>query len=347
MIKNSELTKGASFKVKIFPENKLFKIFPGLALCLVISLAGLWLGSRIPIVGAPVFALIIGIVIGNVLNLSSVVKPGSTFCSKYLLQISIILLGGSLNLMQIWNASRESLWVMLVSLCVALFGAWLIGNKMGIDRKLTSLIGVGTGICGGSAIAAVSPIIKADDDEVAFSISTIFLFNVVAVILFPFIGHLLSLQEHSFGMWAGTAINDTSSVVAAGYSYGPAAGDFATITKLTRTTMIIPISLGFAFLTGRKSSGGKFNIKKIIPWFVLGFIAMATLNTSGILGQSFPNLAGSTGRYLIVLALAGVGLSANLAKMLKTGPKPILLGLITWALVASSSLAMQAVLHQL
>lgn len=320
---------------------------PGLIVCILIALAGIWLGSLVPIVGAPLFGILIGIMVGNIWRLHPATKPGIVFSSKKILQASIIVLGGSLSLSQIWNTGRDSLWVMLVSLSVALLGAWFIGTKMGISRNLKSLIGVGTGICGGSAIAAIAPIIDANDDEIAFSISIIFLFNVIAVVLFPLVGHLIHLNDHGFGLWAGTAINDTSSVVAASYSYSRAAGDFAVVTKLTRTTMIIPISLIFAFLVVRKSAAKSFKFKQIFPWFILGFIAMAALNTLGFLGPAFPKIAGTAGKYLIVVALAGVGLGANFSKIRKTGLKPILLGLLVWALVACTSLALQAILDQL
>lgn len=327
-------------------DSGIMQTIPGVVICVLISLVGLLLGARFPIIGAPVFAILIGIAAGNLFRLSPVTKPGVSFCSKKVLQLAIIVLGANLSLSQIWNTGRESLGVMLVSLSVSLLGAWLIGTRMGISPRLTSLVGVGTGICGGSAIAAIAPIISADDDEIAFSISTIFLFNVVAVLVFPLVGHMIHLGDHGFGLWAGTAINDTSSVVAAGYSYSKAAGDFAAITKMARTTMIIPISLAFALLMRRRTGRGSYSLKKILPWFILGFIAMATLNSLHLLGPALPGMAGAAGRYLIVVALAGVGLGANLQKMLKTGPKPILLGLLVWALVAISSLAMQSVLHQ-
>lgn len=321
-------------------------IFPGLTICILIAFAGIWLGKLVPVIGAPVFGILIGIIVGNVLKLPSVTKSGIAFSSKKILQFSIIVLGGSLSLWQIWDTGRDSLGVMLITLSVALLGAWFIGTRMGISLNMKSLIGVGTGICGGSAIAAIAPIVRADDDEIAFSISTVFLFNVIAVLIFPLIGHILNLQDYGFGLWAGTAINDTSSVVAASYSYSQAAGDFAVITKLARTTMIIPISLIFALLVMRKSGEGKYSIKKIFPWFILGFLAMAAINTLGIFGGVFPAIAGPSGKYLIVVALAGVGLGANFSNILKTGFRPILLGLMVWVLVASTSLALQAIFHQ-
>lgn len=331
-------------------ENKqcspVTTIIPGLLICIIISLIAMLLGGLAPVVGGPVFAILIGIVAGNILPVPAKTKPGISFCSKKILQFAIIVLGASLSLTQVWKTGRESAGVMLVSLSVSLLGAWFIGRKLGVSRKLTSLVGVGTGICGGSAIAAVAPVINADDDDIAFSISTIFLFNVVAVLVFPFLGHLLHLGDKGFGLWAGTAINDTSSVVAAGYSYSKAAGDYAAITKLARTTMIIPISFIFAMLVKRKSGSSNYNIKAILPWFILGFLGMSLLNTVGLLGHFLPAFAGSAGKYLIIVALAGVGLGANLSKMIKTGPKPIILGLLVWALVAVSSLTMQTVLHQ-
>lgn len=328
-------------------KKTAFYLIPGIAICVLISLAGIWLGSLAPIVGAPIFAILIGILIGNTLNPSSSLKPGISFCSKKVLQGAIIVLGASLSLLQVWKTGRESSGVMLVSLSVALGGALLIGRFLKVNKIMTSLIGVGTGICGGSAIAAVAPIIDADDDEIAFSISTIFLFNVIAVLVFPLIGHLIHLNQQGFGLWAGTAINDTSSVVAAGYAYGKAAGDYAAITKMARTTMIIPISLGFVFLVKNRSGKGNCSIGRIFPWFILGFLVASTINTLGFLGPHLSAYAGVCGRYLIVVALAGVGLNSNFRKIVKTGPKPILLGLLVWILVAVSSLGMQFLLHQL
>ncbi|MEI6504184.1 MAG: putative sulfate exporter family transporter, partial [Armatimonadota bacterium] len=232
------------------------------------------------------------------------------------------------------------------TLACALLIAWLIGRALKVDSKLVSLVGVGTGICGGSAIAAIAPIIEADDDEIAFAISTVFLFNIIAVVIFPLVGHLLHLTQDGFGIWAGTAINDTSSVVAAAFSYGPQAGQVATITKLARTTMIIPIAFGFAYALGRKRGDANYDLRRVIPWFVFGFLLMAVLNTSGVLGTTAP-LFGKAGKFLITVALAGVGLGANLRKIVKTGPRPILLGMLVWIGVAVVSLLVQAAIGQM
>jgi uncharacterized integral membrane protein (TIGR00698 family) len=217
------------------------------------------------------------------------------------------------------------------------------------------LIGVGTAICGGSAIAAVTPIIRPDDHDTAFAISTIFLFNLVAVLLFPLLGHVMHLSDLGFGLWAGTAINDTSSVVAAGYSYSHAAGDYATIVKLTRATLIIPVCLILAFAVAwrekraAKRDGGtsNFNLWRIFPWFILWFLVASGLRTMGLIPLAIQPAIHLAAEFMIIVALTAIGLSANLRKMAATGARPILLGLGVWAAVSISSLLVQLAIGQL
>src|SRR5690606_4132858 len=218
----------------------------GLALAVVVGILAMVLGKWMPLIGGPVFGILLGMALRNTIGVGPVFKPGLQFASKQVLQWSIIALGFGLSIQQVARTGLESLWVTLITITAAFVSAWLLGRWLGIGSRLKTLIGVGTAICGGSAIAAITPIIKPDDHETAFAISTIFIFNIVAVLLFPALGHLLNMSDAGFGLWAGTAINDTSSVVAAGYSYSQAAGDAATIVKLTRATLIIPICLVLA-----------------------------------------------------------------------------------------------------
>lgn len=319
---------------------------PGILLCLVVAVAAYLLGSMWKIIGGAVIAIICGIVINNIFQLKSSLRPGIKFCSKYVLQFSIVVLGASFSLKEVFKTGRESLTVMLITLATALLAAWIIGKVMKVHPRLASLVGVGTGICGGSAIAAVAPIIQADDDEIAFSISTVFLFNVIAVLIFPPLGHILGLGNQGFGIWAGTAINDTSSVVAAGYTFSHLAGQYATITKLARTTMIIPISLAFAVAVSRKQQGAQYSVWRVMPWFVLFFLFASILNTAGAFGHALPPMFGECGRFLIIVALAGVGLGTNFRNFIKTGPRPIILGFLVWAVVALTSLGVQTLMHQ-
>jgi uncharacterized integral membrane protein (TIGR00698 family) len=319
---------------------------PGAAACVGIALVSVWLAKWFPIIGGPVFAILLGIIIGNVRRPAAVFKTGIAFCSKKVLQLAIVVLGASLSLGQVWKTGRQSLVVMLVSLSAALLAAYFIGRLLKVRPKLVGLVGAGTGICGGSAIAAVAPIVEADDEEIAFAISTVFLFNVVAGVIFPLLGHAMSLSQAGFGLWAGTAINDTSSVVAAAYFYGKDAGDYATVTKLTRTMMIVPICLGLALMVRSKRTTGRYNVGKSLPWFIVGFLIASLMNTAGLFGATGAGWFSSAGKFLITVALAGVGFSAVLKNMIRTGLRPILLGLLVWITVAVTSLGAQWIYGQ-
>jgi uncharacterized integral membrane protein (TIGR00698 family) len=237
----------------------------------------------------------------------------------------------------------------------AFLAAWLLGRGLGVPGKLAILIGVGTAICGGSAIAAVTPIVRPDDHDTAFAISTIFLFNIVAVLLFPLLGHLMHLSDLGFGMWAGTAINDTSSVVAAGYSYSHAAGNYATIVKLTRSTLIIPICLALAFYVASRESRRRrqqghlshFSLARIFPWFIVWFLIASAVCTAGLIPDDFRPVLHVLAEFMIIVALTSIGLTANLRRMASTGLRPVILGLGVWLAVAVSSLLVQLVIGQI
>ena len=213
-----------------------------------------------------------------------------------------------------------------------------------INRTLRVLIGVGTAICGGSAIAAASSAIQADDQDISYSISTIFLFNVIAVFLFPPLGHLLGLSDTGFGMWAGTAINDTSSVVAASYAFSNAAGNFATVVKLTRSLMIVPVTLVLAIAYARMNNHkNAFSFAKVFPWFVVGFLLAAIVTSLGFIPSGIAHSLALTGKFLIMTAMAAIGLNTNIQKFITAGPRALLLGGVTWLGVMLSSLGIQLV----
>lgn len=326
---------------------------PGLAWAAGLAVVASLLGARVPVIGGPVFGIVLGMVLAAVRPPAPALRPGLAWAGKQGLQLAVILLGTGLSLGEIVRTGGASLPVMLGTLAAALVGAWLFGRWLGVGGGLRTLIGVGTAICGASAIAATSSVIAAGELDIAYAISTIFLFNVVAVLLYPAIGHLLGLSQHAFGLWAGTAINDTSSVVAAAYTFGAAAGAYAVVVKLTRTTMIVPIALalgawrllgerraaGAAQGTGRSGLGLDWG--RLIPWFIVWFLLASVANTLGAFTPLERHLLGQAALFLIVMALAGIGLSARFAEMRRAGLRPLALGALLWATVGGSSLLLQ------
>jgi uncharacterized integral membrane protein (TIGR00698 family) len=322
---------------------------PGLAVVLVLAAIAVPLGRLVPVVGGPVFGIVLGVLAGLFIPMvrADRCRPGYEFASKTLLQLSIVVLGTGLSLKQVAHVGASSLPVMLGTLAFALGGAWLFGRLLGVRGDTQTLIGVGTAICGGSAIAAATAAIGAKRSSVAYALATIFTFNIVAVLAFPPLGHLLGLSPEAFGLWAGTAINDTSSVVAAGYAYSQDAGDQAIVVKLTRSLMLIPIVLTLVALKSRREAradGGatKLPWRKLVPLFLIGFVAAAGLRTAGVVPESWQSALSLIGTCLITSALVAIGLSLRPRELRDAGPRPLLLGAILWALVALGSLGLQS-----
>jgi len=317
--------------------NKL----PGILMAIIIALPAWLLGKSFPIVGSPVLGILFGMLLAF-WQRPVIFDDGIKYTSKKLLQYAIILLGFEMNLFNVFKVGSQTLILMCFTLLAAFVTAFITGKLLKVDGKTATLVGVGTSICGGSAIAATAPVIRADDEDVAQAMSTIFLFNVIAAFLFPFLGHVLGMSDHIFGMWVGTAVNDTSSVVAAGYTFSNAAGNLAVIVKLTRTLMIVPVILVLAFYTSRKINGGNsgssYSIAKIFPWFVLGFLAASVVNTYVPMPQGIGSLLAQVGKFLIVMAMASIGLNTNFVKLVQSGGKPILLGFICWVVLSLTAL---------
>ncbi|HSM99947.1 MAG TPA: putative sulfate exporter family transporter [Rudaea sp.] len=331
-------------------RSTLRGLAPGLLLSLGIASCAWWLGLKVPLVGGPVFGIVMGVAVRNLFAPGPHFVAGVRFGGKQILQWSIVALGFGLSLAQVAKTGLQSLSVTMVTMAVAFASALLLGRALRVHGKLQVLIGVGTAICGGSAIAAVAPIVRPDDHDTAFAISTIFLFNLVAVLLFPLLGHLMHLSDQGFGLWAGTAINDTSSVVAAGYSYSVAAGDLATIVKLTRATFIMPVCLILAVAvawrekSAERTGGvaGRFSLRKTFPWFIVWFVAASAMCTAGWVPAAWQPAIHFTASFMIIVALSAIGLSADLRRMAATGHRPILLGLGVWVAVSVSSLLVQS-----
>ncbi len=372
------------------PDSNRPAAAPGLALALAVAAVATVTGQHVPLVGSAVPGAVIGAGIAIAVKPGARLAPGLKWASSTVLQCSVVLLGAQLSIAEAARVGVSSLPVMLGTLAICLGAAWLYGRLLDIPGDLRTLIGVGTGICGGSAIAAAAPVIEAASTDVAYAISTIFLFNIAAVLAFPLLGHALGMSQQSFGLFAGTAVNDTSSVVATATTYGAAATGHAVVVKLVRTLMIIPICLGLAALTERKhrlaaspwpvgpAIGGPtghedhasappghpaavvpapaatagapvasarlspLRLLRLVPWFLIGFVVMATANSAGLIPAAAHAPLQHLSVFLVAVALSAIGLSTNVAALRTAGAKPLLLGALLWVTVAGASLGLQA-----
>lgn len=350
--------------------NFLRKKLPGIVLCVCIAglsslLATIKIGSfSFEVIGAPVFAIVIGMLITLIIpsfSVSGSMKEGIKFTSKKILQWAVIILGFSLNLGTIAKVGTKSLPVILSTITISLIVAFVMMKLMKMDNKVSCLIGVGSSICGGSAIAATAPVIGADDEEVAQSISVIFLFNVLAALIFPSFGHAIGLGTEGFAVFAGTAVNDTSSVTAAAstaesiYACDGILSAAVTV-KLTRTLAIIPITLVLALIRTKNAkkdgkAGSDFSFKKIFPWFILYFIAASIITTvvglipengfTAFYNENFIDAAKWIAKFFIAMAMCAIGLNTNIVKLIKNGGKPILMGLCCWTAITAVSVGVQ------
>lgn len=334
---------------------KILKLLPGILISVAIAAFATWLESLLPIhvVGAAVIAMFIGMVI-NAFWRPKWLSSGLKFTSKKILKFAIILLGLSLNITTILHVGRLSLTVMIFTLLTCFGGGYFIGKALGLNWKLSNLISAGTGICGGSAIAAIAPTIDAEDTDIAYAMSATFLFDMAMIILFPIMGRAMAMTDQAFGIWAGTAVNDTSSVVATGYAFSEGAGDFATMVKLTRTLAIIPTVITFAFINlrlKRKAAAqaqedgttlkANFSVVKIFPWFILGFLAMAIFASFVTIPANIVSGTKSLSKFLMVCALSAIGLNTSFASMKKAGIRPMIHGFIISALVVIVALVVE------
>ena len=326
------------------------EVLPGFLLALVIAACAKWLEGLLPIhlIGASVIALFLGMGLHHIRKPSAGLVRGLKFTSKKILKSAIILLGASLSISVVLNIGRLSLTVMVFTLLTCFGGGYFVGRALGLNWKLSNLISAGTGICGGSAIAAIAPAIDAEDQDIAYAMSATFLFDMVMIVLFPILGRAMGLDDMAYGLWAGTAVNDTSSVVAAGYAFSEGAGDFATMVKLTRTLAIIPTVLVFSLIEVReKRKAGvadqeeKVKVTSIIPWFILGFLGMAVLNSLGVFPQELSLGLKELSKFLMVAALAAIGLNTDFHEMRKSGINPMIHGFIISALVVVVAIAVE------
>ncbi len=310
-------------------------------------------------------AVLLGLYLRNRIGLGESTKAGIKFSIQRILRFGIILLGLRLSLQDVAATGLKALVLVTICITVALILAYLAGRIFNVPPRLAALIGVGTAICGNTAIVATAPVIEADEEEMSFAVATITLFGLLAVLTYPIIGHLLGLTDRAFGLWAGTAVNDTSQVVAVGAIYSGVALDVATIVKLTRNTLMAPLIVLFGLvytrglknkISAKAADASRLSWNKLIPGFVIGFLVMSLLRTLGVALGILPqnvsnpgdllfaanilNIFDQTSKFAILMALAGVGLNTDLSNLRRIGFKPLIVGTCVAVILAIFSLSL-------
>lgn len=341
--------------------NFIKRNWSGILVCLVIAIPSWLLGKVFPVVGGAVIAIVAGMIITIFWNNKGKAEAGIKWTSKTILQTAVVLLGFGMNLGVIFQTGKQSLPIIICTITTSLFIAWILQKVLKVPANTSILVGVGSSICGGSAIAATAPVIDADDDEIAQSIAVIFFFNVLAAIFFPLLGKVIgfdTLHGEAFGIFAGTAINDTSSVTAAASTWdsmwklGSETLNKAVTVKLTRTLAIIPITLGLLWIRTKKNvkeetQAAKFSLKRAFPMFIFYFIVAAIITTvcvhMGVDAEVFQPMK-ELSKFMIIMAMAAIGLNSNVIQLIRTGGKPIIVGASCWCGITIVSLVMQNVM---
>lgn len=338
--------------------NFIKKYSAGILLTIILSYVAIFISGLIPenLISAGVFSLILGMVINPIISKYDIFSKGMSFVSKKILRLAIVLMGATLSFSQVFQVGKYSLFVMIFTLFTAFVGGYYLGKLFKMNWKLSGLISAGTGICGGSAIAAISPTIDADANDIAYAISATFIFDIVMVILFPIAGKYFGMSDLGYGLWAGTAVNDTSSVVAAGYAFSDAAGNFSLIVKLTRTLSIVPAVLIFSFINEKlklknkkENNIKKDNLKlnKIFPWFIMMFLVMVGIKSTGVISDVASIKISTISKFFMVMSLGAIGLKTNFKEVSKSGFMPMLHGFIISALVVVVSFVVQMFMGQI
>lgn len=322
--------------------------------------------TRHPISTA-IIAILVGLALRNTLALPDSLKIGCKHIIKKLIPVAIVFTGAGLNLGHIAAIGLSALAVVLLCISTGMLAGYYVGRLLGLNWKTALLLGTGTSICGNSAIAAVAPLIDAEEDDLVLSIATVNLFGLLAMLAWPVVGGLMQLSDQAFGIWAGTSIHAVPQVVAAGFAFSPEAGTLATLVKLVRVTMLAPLVFILAVVYAKSHAasastriGLTVRYARLVPWFVWGFVGLAIVNTLGLLptlefrlmdflaggdaersfSVSLETLMTRTGKLLLALAMAAIGLEVNLRMLGRVGQRALLAGLLSTAVLGLASLAL-------
>ncbi|QDY71608.1 YeiH family protein [Qingshengfaniella alkalisoli] len=319
------------------------RLLPGLVLSVAIaSLA--FLLRQIPGVGvfSPlILSIIIGMLIHNIFGTPVIAKPGVAFSLRIILRAGIVLLGLQLTIQQVTQVGGLGLAVIITTLLATfIFTSWL-GRMLGVDAKLTQLIAAGSSICGASAVIATNTITRARDEDVTYAVACVTVFGSLSMLLMPLAGGFLTMGPHAYGLWAGASIHEVAQVVAAAYARGQEAGEFGTIAKLTRVMMLAPMVMMLGAMAARqahRNGSESGHTTPPIPWFVLGFVAMVALASSGWIPMETQSLTTPATNFLLATALAAMGLETDIRKLAAEGIRPAMLGAGAWVFISLLSL---------
>lgn len=322
-------------------------VLPGAVLATGVATLATGANSAVPALAAPAAGLVLGILISLAHRPGRRWRPGLSLVGSRALRAAIVVFGTGLAVPQVAQVGLRALPLVLTVLLLVAVATPVLGRLLGVHGNVRTLVGVASGICGTSAIAAISPIIAPSEVEITYAVGSIFALNTVSVFTFPLIGGALGMSQETFGQWAGVAVHDTSSVVAAGLSFGATAGSVAIVVKLCRTLALIPVSL---FLTVRahraaRSPAARTNWVRVLPLFLVGFLTTAAMNSTGLIPVSWHPALTFTATFLVTAALSAIGLSLRPADLVRTGPRPFLLALSLWTLVTVVSLTVVWLLH--
>jgi uncharacterized integral membrane protein (TIGR00698 family) len=322
----------------------------GLLACVGLAIAARALAGVFGLGIETALALVLGLAVGTVGGARAFLLAGAGVAGRQLLRIGVALLGARLTLGAVVEGGAAAIIGATIVVILGLVLGITLARQLALPWRLGWLMGVGVAICGNSAILVLSPIVGADERETTYAVSTITLFGLVAVLTLPLLGHALGQTDGVFGTWAGLSVNDTAQVVATGYAYSEPGGNVATVVKLTRNLAIAPVIIGAAFLLRRDRPSTRGAVVRALPWFVVGFVALAGARTVGMLDIALPwntslaDTLSDMATWLILIALAGVGLSANLRETLEIGPRPLALGIVIWIAILVIGLALAVAL---
>lgn len=293
------------------------------------------------ILSALILAIALGIAVRNTVGVRPSMQPGITFALKKILRLAIVLLGLQLSLGEVAQVGvRGAAIVTLALVCTFLFTEFA-GRRLGVNAKLARLIAAGTSICGASAVIATNVVTEGRDEDVAYAVAMVTVFGTISMFAYPLLPALLHLSPHAFGVWAGSSIHEIAQVVAATFQDGKGAGEFGTISKLTRIALLAPvvIVLGTMGAMRERANGARFDVRRVqVPWFVLGFVAVIVVNSLGLVPSGLREALVWIDGFLLAVSLAAMGLETSLANLRREGLKPLLLGTAAWLFISSFSL---------